>query len=553
LTLYFSKRTHTGDARNNMIFKAQTIPQLVQESAERFGAANAIEDGNINLSYAELASRGLEAARAFCAAGIERGDRVAIWAPNIYEWVVAAIGLQTAGGVLVPLNTRMKGVEAGYILEKSGARILLTVGEFLDSRWVELLRKAMGGKGADRPVANLPRLERIVLLRGTEADTQSWSNFLAMASGVTEEDARRRMDSLTPEDLSDILFTSGTTGKPKGVMTGHGQNLRVMEAWSGLVGLREGDRYLVVNPFFHSFGYKAGWLASIMRGATVLPQQVFDVPVVMRRIVEERVSVLPGPPTLYQSILSHPEREKFDLSCLRLAITGAASIPVELIHQMRDVLHFETVLTAYGLTECCGVVSMCRVGDDAETIATTSGRAIPDVEVRCVDTQGKEVKRGEPGEVVVRGYNVMKGYFENEKATAETIDAEGWLHTGDIAIMDEQGNLRITDRIKDMFIVGGFNCYPAEIENALFSHEDIAQVAVIGVPDERMGEVGMAFVVPARGKKPSEQAIIAWCRENMANYKVPRYVEIMDELPMNASGKVTKFVLRDQAKLRLGH
>jgi len=535
-----------------MIFKAQTIPHLVQESAERFGSAHAIEDGDVSLSYAELATRGLEAARAFCAAGIERGDRVAIWAPNIYEWVIAAIGLQTAGGVLVPLNTRMKGVEAGYILEKSGARILLTVGEFLGSRWVELLRKGMGGKGIDRPVANLPRLERIVLLRGEEADTQSWSDFLAMASEASEEEARQRMDSLTSEDLSDILFTSGTTGKPKGVMTGHGQNLRVMEAWSGLVGLREGDRYLVVNPFFHSFGYKAGWLASIMRGATVLPQQVFDVPIVMRRIVEERVSVLPGPPTLYQSILTHPDREKYDLSCLRLAITGAASIPVELIHQMRDVLHFETVLTAYGLTESCGVVSLCRLGDDAETIATTSGRALPDVEVRCVDPQGNEVKRGEPGEVVVRGYNVMKGYFENEQATAETIDAEGWLHTGDIAIMDEQGNLRITDRIKDMFIVGGFNCYPAEIENALFNHEDIAQAAVIGVPDERMGEVGMAFVVPARGKQPSEQAIIAWCRENMANYKVPRYVEIMDELPMNASGKVTKFVLRDHAKRRIG-
>jgi acyl-CoA synthetase (AMP-forming)/AMP-acid ligase II len=376
----------------------------------------------------------------------------------------------------------------------------------------------------------------------------TWPDFLAGGAGVDVNAARARAEAVGPDDLSDILFTSGTTGKPKGVMTAHGQNLRAFETWSEVVGLREGDRYLVVNPFFHSFGYKAGWLASLMRGATVYPQLVFDVPQVLERIKRERITVLPGPPTLYQTILAHPDRHSYNLSSLRLAVTGAAVIPVELVHRMREELSFETVITGYGLTETCGIVSMCRFDDDPETIATTSGRAIPGVEVRCADEKGDEVPRGTPGEVIVRGYNVMRGYFDDPEATAATIDADGWLHTGDIAVMDSRGYLRITDRIKDMYISGGFNCYPAEIESILREHPEIAQVAVIGVPDARMGEVGMAFVVPAPGTQPQPDAIIAWSKANMANSKVPRHVEIIDALPMNAMGKVTKFILRDRAR-----
>ncbi|MBW2273328.1 MAG: fatty acid--CoA ligase family protein [Deltaproteobacteria bacterium] len=514
----------------------QTIPRLVQAAAQQFGDRPAIEDGELRLSFAELADAAVEAGRAFCAAGLEPGDRVGVWAPNVCEWIVAAVGLQSAGGVLVTLNTRMKGTEAAYVLRKSGARLLCTMGEFLGVNYVESL--------ADQ---ELPALERIVTLRGRAEGAEPWEEFLAGAESFPEAELRARIASVQPDDLSDLLFTSGTTGSPKGVMTSHGQNVRVFETWSELVGLRAGDRYLIVNPFFHSFGYKAGWLACIMRGATAIPHAVFDAAEVLERIGKERISVIPGPPTLYQSILTLPDLAGYDLSCLRLAVTGAAPTPVELIHRMREELCFDTVLTAYGLTETCGVVAMCRDGDEAETIATTSGRAIPGIEVRCVDEQGKEVPRGEPGEIVVRGYNVMQGYFEDPEETAQTIDAEGWLHTGDIAVMDERGYLRITDRIKDMYIVGGFNCYPAEIEKLLFDSGQFAQVAVIGVPDERMGEVGMAFVVPAPGNEHTPESVVDWCRENMANYKVPRRVEIVDELPMNASGKVMKFVLRERA------
>ena len=517
---------------------ATTIPQLVEAAAARFGPRAAIEDGDARLSFADLAAATRRAARAYLAAGVERGDRVAIWAPNLWEWVVAATGLQSAGAVLVPLNTRFKGREAGYVLRKSRARVLVTVGEFLGTRYVE----SLAGE-------ELPDLARIVLLRGEASGdpVRSWAAFLEHGAAVSEAAAAERAASVVPGDLSDLLFTSGTTGAPKGVMTTHAQNLRAFAAWSDGVGLREGDRYLVVNPFFHSFGYKAGWLACLLRGATVLPHAVFDVEAVFSRIASERISVLPGPPSLYQSILAHPECGRADLSSLRLAVTGAAPVPVELVRRMHEVLGFETVLTAYGLTECCGVVSMCRPEDDAETISTTSGRAIPDIEVRCVDGKGDEVPRGEPGEVVVRGYNVMQGYFEDSAETAKTIDADGWLHTGDVAVMDERGYLRITDRIKDLFIYSGFNCYPAEIENLMYGSGWFTQVAVIGIPDAKMGEIGMAFVVPAPGKTFTPEEVIAWCRANMANYKVPRRVEVVASLPVNASGKVLKFELRERA------
>jgi acyl-CoA synthetase (AMP-forming)/AMP-acid ligase II len=264
-------------------------------------------------------------------------------------------------------------------------------------------------------------------------------------------------------------------------------------------------------------------------------------------VARERATVLPGPPTLYQAMLHHPRRADADLSSLRLAVTGAAAVPTSLVERMRADLGFTTVVTAYGLTESTGMVTICRPDDDAETIATTSGRAIPGVEVRVVDDAGREVTRGEPGEIVCRGHNVMQGYFEDPEATAEAIDADGWLHTGDIGTMDERGYVRITDRKKDMFIVGGFNAYPAEIEDLLLSHPDIAQVAVVGVPDERLGEVGVAYVVPAPGTDPSPDDIMAWARATMANYKVPRRVVVVDALPLNASGKVLKYQLRQRA------
>jgi acyl-CoA synthetase (AMP-forming)/AMP-acid ligase II len=279
-----------------------------------------------------------------------------------------------------------------------------------------------------------------------------------------------------------------------------------------------------------------------------VPQPAFDVAAVLDLIERERITVLPGPPTLYHSILDASDRSRRDLSSLRLIVTGAAVVPVALVERLRDELDVETVLTAYGLTEATGTVTMCRRGDDPDTIATTSGRAIPGTEVKVVDADGATVPIGEPGEVVVRGYNVMAGYFEDPDATAEAIDADGWLHTGDIGVIDARGNVGITDRLKDMFVVGGFNAYPAEIERVLATHPGIAESAVVGVPDERLGEVGMAYVVARPGVTIDPAEVLAWCRERMANYKAPRTVEVVAELPRNASGKVLKFELRHLAE-----
>src|SRR5688572_667902 len=414
----------------------RTVPRMVAAAVARYGRKPAIEDGDIRLTFEELDAAACRASRAFLAAGIAPGDRVAIWAPNVAEWVIAAIGAQTIGAVLVPISTRNKGAETAYVLRKSGARMLFTIAGFLDTDYVGMLAGH-----------ELPALERIVTLRGEAQGAQRWSDFLAAGERTPESAVRARADAVQPNDVADMLFTSGTTGKPKGVLCEHGQNLRAFEVWSGWVGVREGDRYLVVAPFFHSFGYKAGWLSALMRGATIFPHPVFDAEAVLQRIERERITVLPGPPTIYLSLLASPSWRKNDLSSLRLAVTGAAAIPVELVHQMRDELGFETVLTAYGLTESTGVVSVCDPNDDAETIATTSGRAIPGTEVRCVDPDGKEVPRGQAGEIWVRGYNVMRGYWDAQEQTREAIDAQGWLHTGDIGVMDDRGYLRITDRI----------------------------------------------------------------------------------------------------------
>lgn len=528
---------------------------MVQWAAEQYADAPAVqaEDGAV-WSFRDLGRRVHEAACALVASGVAPGDRVGIWAPNVATWVVAGLGVHAAGAVLVPLNTRYRGREAAYILGRSGARMLLTVRGFLDTDYLRLLRDGAGGERDGRPVADLPDLQEVVMLptpdgpgQGGEGAT-GWDEFLARAADVPDDHARDRAAAIGAEDVSDIMFTSGTTGHPKGVVSTHGQTLRVFEVWSRLVGLAAGDRYLIVNPFFHTFGYKAGIIAAVMRGATILPHAVFDAEQVLHRVVDDRVTMLPGPPALYQSILAHPDRASLDLSSLRLAVTGAASIPVSLIERMRDDLGFDTVLTAYGLTEASGVVTMCRDGDDAETIATTSGRAIPDVEVRVVDDTGTEVAPGERGEVVVRGHNVMRGYLDDPEQTAAAIDADGWLHTGDVGVMDDRGYLDIVDRTKDMFIVGGFNAYPAEIENMLVEHPAVAQAAVVGMPDERLGEVACAFLVPRPGARLEPDEIVGWSRERMANFKVPRRVEVVDALPTNPSGKVLKHELRARVR-----
>ena len=399
---------------------------------------------------------------------------------------------------------------------------------------------------------DLPKLRLRVALRGyvgSEPGYVAWDEFLARGDAIQQQALERVIAAVGPDHLSDVLYTSGTTGRPKGVMTTHSQNLRAFEHWTAVVGMTEQDRYLVVNPFFHSAGYKAGWLAALIRGAAIIPHQVFEAGQILKKVESQRVSVLLGPPTLFLSLLAHPEAQAADLSCLRVAITGAAAVPPVMVERMRSELGFQVVVTAYGLTESCGFATICNADDSAETIANTCGRAIPGVELKCTDAAGNSVPVGTPGEVLIRGYNVMQGYLDNAAATQEAIDADGWLHTGDVGVLDERGYLRITDRLKDMFIVGGFNCYPAELERLSSAHPAVAQIAVVGVPDERLGEVGHAFIALRSDARLVPEDFIQWCRGHMANYKVPRYVDILPALPTNAAGKVDKNVLRGMHKM----
>lgn len=548
----------SGDVEGRGDLLWGTVPGLVRSAAERFGGVEAVVDGRTRVSYAELGARVERAAAACVANGVRTGDRVALWAPNSLDWIVSALGAVSAGAVLVPLNTRFKGGEAADVLARSRARLLFITGTFLGTSYVASLRRAAGADGGrlrapgagsvcerPGPLPGLPHLEQVVVLSDdAPADFRTWKDFLASGDGVGAAEVRARSAELTGDSPSDLVFTSGTTGRPKGAVITHAQTLRAYEVWCDLAGLRQGDRYLIVNPFFHTFGYKAGVIACLMRGATMIPQPVFNVETAMANVAAERVSVLPGPPTLHRSLLDHPARDDYDLGALRLVVTGAAVVPLRLVEQLRAELRVETVLTAYGLSEASGIVTMCRRGDEPSVIASTSGRAIPGTEVRVVDPLGHALPPGTPGEVLVRGFNVMRGYFEDPAETARAVTADGWLRTGDVGVLDADGNLRITDRIKDMFIVGGFNAYPAEIEQLLGLHPDVADVAVVGVPDARLGEVGKAYVVRRPGSLLTSDDLIAWSRREMANYKVPRAVDFVGELPRNASGKVVKGELR---------
>jgi acyl-CoA synthetase (AMP-forming)/AMP-acid ligase II len=496
-----------------------------------------IEDGDLKLSFSDTQQLCHQAAATLIGRGFALGDRAAIWAPNIAEWVLTALAVHCAGGVVVPINSRFKGVEATDILSTSSAKWLFSIGEFLNTDYPSQIDRSQ-----------LPLLEGIVVLQGAStAPHSTWTDWLAegqLQLTANPQLVTERSAQVTGDHCSDIIYTSGTTGKAKGVITTHQQNLRTFTTWSDLVGLDESDRYLIVNPFFHSFGYKAGILACLIKGCTLLPHLVFDVDQVLERIAADRITMLPGPPTLYQSLLAHPKLAEYDLSSLTKATTGAAVIPTELIDSIRNRLGITTVLTAYGLSESCGLATMCRHGDPNATIASTSGRAIPGIEVACMHSDGRHCEADEIGEIVIRGFNVMQGYLDNPEATAETIDSDGWLHTGDIGSLDIEGNLKITDRLKDMFISGGFNCYPAEIESSLNSHPSIVMSAVIGVAETLMGEVGAAFIQSADPELNADR-MHQWCRANMANYKVPKHFIFVDGLPLNATGKIHKPSLRE--------
>ena len=518
----------------SMTSDRRTVPAVLDRVAVQYsdhealvsasgGAGNPTLDKR--LTYSELRAHVRQAAAAMIDLGVAPGDRVAIWSPNTWHWVVACLATHYAGAQMVPLNTRYTASEATDILARTEAPLLIASGEFLGS-----------DRAAELDRAALPALRHIVRVP-IEKDDGTWDEFVARGDrdGALET-VDTRAAAVQPDDVSDILFTSGTTGRSKGVLCAHRQSLDGSAAWAACGEVTSTDRYLCINPFFHNFGYKAGILACLQTGATLYPVLTFKPEQVLKTIAEQRITVLPGPPTIFGTLLDHPTRADYDLSSLRFSVTGAAVVPVVLIERMQSELDIDIVLTAYGLTEAAGFGTMCSADDDAVTVATTCGRPIADFELRLDDS----------GEVLLRGPNVMLGYLDDPEATAAAIDAEGWLHTGDIGTLDARGNLTITDRLKDMYISGGFNVYPAKIEQVLARLDGVAESAVIGVPDERLGEVGKAFVVVKPGVALDEAAVIAYARQHLANFKAPRSVEFLDVLPRNPGGKVIKPVLRSR-------
>lgn len=502
----------------------RTVPGALQDAASRFGDALAVVDSDVRLTFEDLLQQVRETAAGYVALGVSPGDRVAVWAPNSWRWEVAALAVTYAGGVLVPLNTRYTGHEVVDVLARVDARLVVVADGFLDRRQTQELRDAAAEAGV-----TLPTLVDIEDLP-TGDDLDAVDHVAAQVSA---------------DDVADILFTSGTTGRSKGARSAHRQTYDAARVWGALGELVQDDRYLVVNPFFHSFGYKVGIVTSLLTGATIHPMPVFDVTEMLRTIERERITVLPGAPAIFQALLDAPDRSSYDLSSLRFSVTGAATVPVVLIERMQQEMGFDLVLTAFGMTECV-VATMCRRGDSDELVAGTCGRVIPGLELAVVDPEtGAERGPGEEGEVRLRGDLVMLDYLDDPQATAEAIDDDGWLHTGDVGRVDAEGYLKITDRLKDMYICGGFNVYPAEVEQALMRLDAVADVAVVGVPDQRLGEVGKAFVVRRPDARLGADDVTAYAKERLANFKVPREVAFVDALPRNLAGKVLKTQLRE--------
>ena len=519
----------------------RTLYQVLADSAARYPERPAIIYQDKRISYRELLERVNRLAAGLVALGVQPGDKVGIWMSNVPEWIEAYFAISRAGGVVVPMNTRYKTHEVRYILGNSEAVAVFLPREFLGIDFSGMLAQVRG---------ELPRLKETILVGGSGAGMRSYEEVLALGDdeGAQRELARRER-KLNPSECAFILYTSGTTGQPKGAMLSHHNMTENARQITEIMGISPQDVFLLAVPFFHCFGCVMGILGAFTWGAAVVPMPVFDAKEALELVERERVSVLYGVPTMFVLWLEEYRRARdagrpYDLSSLRTGIMAGAPCPVEIMRGTMEELGCN-VCIAYGLTEASPVITMTRFDDPLEKRVETVGRPLPGVEVKVVDAARRELPPGEMGELACRGYNVMLGYFKRPQATRQAIDEEGWLYTGDLAVMEPDGYVRIVGRKKDMIITGGFNVYPAELEELLYTHPGVQSAAVVGVPDEVMGEVGMAFIIPKQGAELSPQEIVDFCGQRVAGFKVPRYVVVTGEFPMTPSGKVQKFKLRE--------
>jgi fatty-acyl-CoA synthase len=518
----------------------ETIGENLERAVERFGEREAlvVRHQRLRLTYAELDERVDRLARGLLAAGLQPGDRLGIWAPNCAEWVLVQYATAKAGVILVNVNPAYRTSELEYALRQSGCRVLVAARAFKTSDYAAMIDEVRG---------RLPELERVVLLGSPD-----WEELAA--GGAPAEDLRERMAALDPDDAINIQYTSGTTGFPKGATLSHHNILNNAYYVGEGCGYDEHDRVCIPVPFYHCFGMVMGNLGCTTHGAAmVVPEAAFEPGAVLETVQEERCTSLYGVPTMFIAELSHPEFDGFDLSSLRTGIMAGSPCPIEVMKQVIDRMHMAEVTICYGMTETSPVSTQTGAGDSLEKRTTTVGRVHPHLEVKVIDAAtGRTVPRGEPGELLTRGYSVMAGYWNDPERTAEAVDRHGWMHTGDLATMDEDGYLNIVGRSKDMVIRGGENVYPREVEEFLHTHPDVIEAAVIGVPDERYGEELMAWIRVREGAELSEEDVREFCRGRIAHFKTPRYVKLAGEFPMTVTGKVQKYKMREQAIEELG-
>jgi fatty-acyl-CoA synthase len=520
----------------------ETIGANFERTVSRFGDREALVScaQDLRYTYAELDEAVNELARGLLAAGVAKGDRVGIWAPNCVEWTIVQYATAKLGAILVNINPAYRTSELEYALGQSGCRMLIAAPAFKTSDY-----RAMVAEVAPR----LDALERVVFLDGPD-----WTRLRAEGAGVHAARLRARMDELVPEDPINIQYTSGTTGFPKGATLTHRNILNNGYMVGEYCRYTEQDRVCIPVPFYHCFGMVMANLGATTHGAAmVIPSPAFDPEATLRACASERCTSLYGVPTMFIAQLDHPRFAEYDLSSLRTGIMAGSPCPVEVMKRVIGLMHMGEVGIAYGMTETSPVSIQTTHDDPVEKRVGSVGRVHPHVEVKIIDPiEGTTVTRGDPGELCTRGYSVMAGYWNDPERTAEAVDPDGWMHTGDLATMDHDGYVNIVGRSKDMVIRGGENLYPREIEEFLYGHPDIADVQVIGVPDERYGEELMAWVIPRGHATLDAEALRAFCEGKIAHQKIPRYVKLVDAFPMTVTGKVQKFKMREQAIEELG-
>lgn len=532
-----------------------TVGGLLDQMADRFPDNDALVsvERDLRYSYREFNEICRKVAKGLISLGVKKGDHISIWANNVPEWVILQFATAKIGAVLVTINTSYRSAELEYILKQSDSNMLFMVQSYKGTDYVETLYDVVpefkGAAEGFRRSEKLPYLEQVVFIgEETPAGMINFNKLYEMAETVDDVTLSSIEAALSPHDVINMQYTSGTTGFPKGVMLTHFNVVNNGYNIGECMQFTEKDRLCIPVPFFHCFGCVLGVMACVTHGAAMVPIETFNPLLVLQAIEKERCTAVHGVPTMFIAELEHPDFEKFDLTSLRSGIMAGSPCPIEVMKKVIRDMHASEITIAYGQTEASPVITQTRTDDPIELRVATVGRALPDVEVKVVDIEtGATLPPGKQGELCGRGYLVMKGYYKMPVETAKVIDAEGWLHTGDLAVMDENGYCKITGRIKNMIIRGGENIYPREIEEFLYTHPKISDTQVYGVPDRKYGEQVMAAIVLKKGVEMTEQEVKEFCREKIAHYKVPYYVKFVDSYPMTASGKIQKFKLREMA------